>query len=95
MRAAGIRELKAKLSEYIRYVQAGESVMVTEHGKVVAELRLPRQFAPDQDAGLEELARQGLLTLGSAVAPAANTSMSALGPPGTAARLLDEGRGRR
>lgn len=39
MRAVGIRELKNKLSEYVRLVEAGESVLVTDRGMVVAELR--------------------------------------------------------
>ncbi|MCA1792075.1 MAG: type II toxin-antitoxin system prevent-host-death family antitoxin, partial [Thioalkalivibrio sp.] len=39
MRAVGIRELKNRLSEFIRLVEAGESVLVTDRGTVVAELR--------------------------------------------------------
>ena len=35
---AGIRELKDNLSHYIRRIEAGERVLVTAHGRVVAEL---------------------------------------------------------
>lgn len=35
---AGIRELKAKLSAYLRKVRAGESVVVTDRGEPVARL---------------------------------------------------------
>jgi prevent-host-death family protein len=35
---AGIRELKDNLSRYIRRVEAGERVLVTAHGRVVAGL---------------------------------------------------------
>ena len=36
--AAGIRELKDNLSEYVRRAEAGERISVTAHGRVVAEL---------------------------------------------------------
>ena len=39
MRAVGIRELKNRLSEYLRQVQNGERVLVTDRGRVIAELR--------------------------------------------------------
>ena len=41
MKAVGIRELKARLSQYIREVRRGEVVLVTDRGEVVAELRQP------------------------------------------------------
>ena len=37
----GIRELKAKLSAFLRRASAGETVQVTDRGRVVAELRAP------------------------------------------------------
>lgn len=37
-RRIGIRELKVKLSEYSRDVRAGETIVVTEHGRTVARL---------------------------------------------------------
>jgi prevent-host-death family protein len=37
-RHVGIRELKAKLSECVRTVKAGGTVIVTEHGRAVARL---------------------------------------------------------
>ena len=33
-----IRELKNRLSEYLRLVQAGERLVVTDHGRPIAEL---------------------------------------------------------
>ena len=39
MKEVGIRELKNRLSEYVRLVRSGEVVMVTDRGEVVAELR--------------------------------------------------------
>ena len=41
MRAVGVRELKNRLSEYLRLVRNGEQILVTDRGDVVAELRQP------------------------------------------------------
>ena len=37
-RRIGIRELKAKLSECVREVRDGQTIVVTEHGRAVARL---------------------------------------------------------
>jgi prevent-host-death family protein len=34
----GIRELKGRLSEYLRRVRAGETVIITEHGQPVGRI---------------------------------------------------------
>jgi prevent-host-death family protein len=34
----GTRELKNKLSEYLRRVKAGETINVTEHGKTIGQI---------------------------------------------------------
>ncbi len=34
----GVRELKSQLSKYLRQVKLGRTVVITEHGKVVAQL---------------------------------------------------------
>lgn len=50
----------------MRIVQTGERVLVTDRGKVVAELREPGSREDDAvPIGLAELARQGTLTLAS------------------------------
>ena len=41
METVGIRELKNKLSAYVRKVEAGDVVIVTDRGRVVAELVPP------------------------------------------------------
>lgn len=41
MKAVGLRELKNRLSAYVRQVRAGEGVLVTDRGQVVAELGPP------------------------------------------------------
>lgn len=67
MRTVGVRELKNKLSEYLRRVRLGESVLVTDRGEVVAELMPPgrSQFDPTVPAGIHSLVKRNLLTLGS------------------------------
>ena len=66
MKAVGLRDLKNRLSEYIRDVRAGESVLVTDRGEVVAELGPPGHRADpfDLPAGLQALVRRGLATPG-------------------------------
>lgn len=64
MRAVGLKVLKNKLSEYVRLAASGETILVTERDRVVAELTAPR---PERspilaDAELAEVVRQGLLT---------------------------------
>src|SRR3954451_14890518 len=95
MKEVGIRELKNHLSEYIRQVREGEVIMVTDRGEVVAELRasssegdLERKYP-----GLVEMARKGLVQLPlKPNHPGAYPRLQSVTPPGTAARLLDEGR---
>jgi prevent-host-death family protein len=72
MRAVGIRELKSRLSEYVRLVAAGESVLVTDRGTVVAELCPPGAGAAAVVPvdPLAELARRGLGVAGAAHDPA-------------------------
>lgn len=66
MISVGIRELKNRLSEYVRLVRAGELVQVTDRGTVVAEIRQPGypRRADRLPAGLLELARRGAVTVG-------------------------------
>ena len=43
MRSVGLKVLKNKLSEYVRLAAGGETVLVTDRDRVVAELVPPRQ----------------------------------------------------
>ena len=96
MRTAGLRELKNRLSEYVRRVRAGERVRVTDRGLVVAELVPPGgAHAPGQHPGLVELERRGLLRPAQARGRATYPSLPRAVPRGTARRLLDEERGER
>src|SRR5579875_621632 len=98
MLTVGIRELKNRLSEYIRRVGAGENVLVTDRGQVVAEISARGQRALESPvpAGLAALARWGLATLGSGGDGSVYRELPRRrrGRHG-AARLLDEERGSR
>jgi antitoxin (DNA-binding transcriptional repressor) of toxin-antitoxin stability system len=98
MKTVGVRELKNRLSEYLRLAKAGDSVLVTDRGQVVAELAPPGHGATDASvpAGLLALARRNLLVIG---APADSTLYPALPRrrrrTRTAAQLLQDERGDR
>lgn len=100
MKAVGIRELKNKLSHYVRLVEAGESVLVTDRGTVVAELRPPgtegRPAVVDPvEAELAELARRGRAIIGAKHDPSLYGARPAALREGTSAELLDAERGNR
>src|SRR5262249_1633742 len=63
MRAVGLKLLKNKLSEYIRLVARGETVLVTDRDRIVAEISPPAAGRGDSvtDAHLAALLRDGVL----------------------------------
>ncbi len=99
MKAVGVKQLKARLSEYVRLVKAGETILVTDRDEVVAELRparRQRRAGEDLEETLRTLAETGEITRPSS--PKLDWGWGARGlglPPGTATRLLDEIRGDR
>ncbi|MEO8436851.1 MAG: type II toxin-antitoxin system Phd/YefM family antitoxin [Chloroflexota bacterium] len=64
MRAVGLKILKNRLSEYVRLAASGETVLVTDRERVVAELVPPREGRATlaQDAMLADAVRSGWLT---------------------------------
>ena len=53
----GVRDLKARLSEYLRQVSQGQTVIITDHGRPVGRLSpvdqpLDERLKALQDAGL-------------------------------------------
>lgn len=76
MRTVGLEILKNRLSEYIRLVNSGETVLVTDRGRVVVELRPPQERSPlTSDTLLAEAMRRGWLSAPLVVGE---------GPPGRA-----------
>jgi antitoxin (DNA-binding transcriptional repressor) of toxin-antitoxin stability system len=98
MKTVGIRELKNHMSEYLRRVRLGESVLVTDRGEVVAQFSPPTHGAidPSLPVGLLALAKRGLVTLGAPRRGGGYEPLPRLSRGHrTAAQLLDEERGTR
>jgi antitoxin (DNA-binding transcriptional repressor) of toxin-antitoxin stability system len=99
MKAVGVKQLKARLSEYLRLVKTGETVLVTDRDEVVAELRPARRqrgAGVSVEERLQALADAGELTRPSLPKGDWTWKGKGLGlPPGTAARVLHEVRGDR
>ena len=64
MRSVGLKVLKNKLSEYVRLAAGGETVLVTDRDRVVAEIVPPREGRSPllADAVLAEAVRRGWIT---------------------------------
>jgi len=84
MRAVGLKTLKNKLSEYVRLAASGETVLVTDRDRVVAELVPPQHGRAESlaDAHLAEAVRKGWLT--------PPTLMPASAPPRRPVARLEE-----
>jgi prevent-host-death family protein len=88
VRSVGLKTLKNKLSEYVRLAASGETVLISDRDRVVAELVPPRETRSTclPDAILAEAVRAGLLTPATLPpgAPPATT------PVATLAELMSE-----
>jgi antitoxin (DNA-binding transcriptional repressor) of toxin-antitoxin stability system len=64
MKAVGLKVLKNKLSEYVRLAERGETVLVTDRDRVVAEIVPPQRTRSPvlADALLAEAVRKGWIT---------------------------------
>jgi prevent-host-death family protein len=95
MLSTGIRDLRNNLSRYLRRVIRGERILVTDRGRVVAELRPAVGAAGMDDAA----ARYQQLVERGDVRPAREEGDPLAGwpklklPRGTAAALVDADRG--
>jgi prevent-host-death family protein len=65
MAIAGVRELRNRLTEYLRRTKRGEEIVVTDRGQPIAVIRpigrFPRSRA--RETRLARLASQGLIAL--------------------------------
>ncbi|MDQ7859281.1 MAG: type II toxin-antitoxin system prevent-host-death family antitoxin [Armatimonadota bacterium] len=97
MRTVGLRELKNRLSAYVRHVRAGEVVVVTDRGQVVAELRAPGHVPAGTkvDPAVARLVNRGLLNLGASNTARVYPPLPRLLRATTAAKLLRAERGAR
>jgi len=69
MKSAAVSQLKATLSEFLARVKAGEEVLVTERGKPIAKIVPLRTGEAPVSPRLAELAKVGLIRLGSGKLP--------------------------
>lgn len=96
MYTVGIRELKSRLSEYLRAVRDGEEVLVTDRGRVIARLGPPSaSVLIELPAAASELARQGLLRPGGGNQRALYPRVKRPLPSGSSLDLLADERGHR
>jgi antitoxin (DNA-binding transcriptional repressor) of toxin-antitoxin stability system len=96
MRAVDIKALKNKLSEYVRVTADGETVLVTDRDRVVAELGPPQpgRATDVSDALLADVVRRGWLR--PPIAPSeALPARKPVAPLADLLRELDEDRGDR
>ncbi len=65
MNIVGVKELKNRLTEYLRRAKRGEEVIVTERGKPIAMIRSTEEGLPDTsvEARLSKLAEEGRVQL--------------------------------
>ncbi len=68
MKTASISQLKNGLSAYLDQVRAGDTVLVTDRGMVVARLE-PAGAQPGTSGRLERLERAGLVRVGRGAPP--------------------------
>jgi prevent-host-death family protein len=88
----GIRELKNNLSHYIRRVEAGEKILVTAHGRVVAELASPTEPLR-RSSRFEQLIAAGVITPPKEAGDSLGGWPDIRLAPGSTAALIDEDRG--
>lgn len=93
-----IRALKDKLSAFLRAVQRGDVILVTDRGRVVAELRQPSMpglgQGPSSDR-VRALVRAGVLTIGAQNSPDAYRPPDTRLPTEVIDEALDNTRGDR
>ena len=93
MRTAGVREVKDRLSEFLRLVKSGEQVLITDRGEVVAMLGPPGPaFEQAEFPRLEQLIREGRATRGGKNRPELYPPQPTRITRAELERLLDEER---
>lgn len=97
MKTVGLRELKNRLSAYVREVRAGHPIVVTDRGRVVAELRAPGDVGSGTkvDPAVAGLVNRGALILGAPNTERVYPSQMRLLRSASSAELLEAERGTR
>ena len=76
----GARELKTRLGTYLRKVRRGATLVVTDRGEPIAELRPLGSNGSDDEAGLAVLAAMGVVTRGENAKVRSFRPISSSGP---------------
>lgn len=89
----GVRELKDNLSRCIRRVEQGERIVVTAHGRPVAELIPPATYRQETASQFEQLIASGVITPPAEDGDPLEGCPEIRLPAGTANALIDGDRG--
>ncbi|MCP4626981.1 MAG: hypothetical protein GY850_26245 [bacterium] len=94
LKTVGVEALKNHLASYLHDVQSGAFILISDKGKVIAELRKPsvKTGRPEEISLKDEWIKQGKLTMPKTAKKRCHASPVCL-KPGTASLLLDEERG--
>ena len=83
-------EAKARLSALVRQVRDGARIVITVHGRPVAELHPVAPAPQDLDQRLDHLEAQGVIERPRAPAPIKDLLRPLTSRPGALRRFLDE-----
>jgi antitoxin (DNA-binding transcriptional repressor) of toxin-antitoxin stability system len=90
---AGVRKFRDNLSRYIRRIEAGERVLVTAHGRVVAELVRPNAGDRFPHTQFASLVASGVISPPAEDGDPLEGCPDIQLPPGTASQLIGSERG--
>lgn len=88
----GSRELKTRLGTYLDRVKRGETLVVTDRGVPVAELRPITTSDDPVEAALDRMAAEGLITRATKKGPLSKFKPFRLPPGVSIAKIISEDR---
>lgn len=86
----GARELKTRLGTYLRKVRSGTTIVITDRGEPIAELRPLQRTNDAVEAALARLEAQGTITRSTSRALSEFRPVKLRGP--AASKAIDEDR---
>lgn len=91
MSTVGIKELKDRLTEYLRHAQQGEEIVITKRGKPIAMIQSIGSIQPpsSMEARLARLAHQGRVLLPTRKPSKRIQTVKATGPSASQTILED------
>lgn len=90
MSSVGVRELKNRLTHYLRLAKQGDDVVVTERGRPIALIQaIERAASPRREGRLAQLAATGRLVLPTAERRWKGRPVRIAGPPASQTVLED------